>query len=238
MRLKTIWPDTAGLRVAGFGYTTPYLRPFVDKAERVMALMPSMQGAHPWPHLSSKEKNCVTLFDETRLPLETASLDRVLLIHSLEFSGFLSQYLGEIWRVMKSNARLLVVVPSRGGFWARAEWSPFGQGTPYSAAQLCQYLREHRFIHENTHEALFMPPLRWTPILKAGFMLENIGSQYLPIMPGVHIVEATKQIYARPTPSQGSKVMVGGRLFAPKAIGQGAKAIRDALLFDFADHSR
>lgn len=235
-RLKQIWPSVAGLRVAGFGYATPYLRPFVADAERVLALMPSMQGAHLWPHVNSHEKNLVALFEETHIPLETASLDRVLLIHNLEFSGFVGHYLSEIWRVLKSNGRLLVVVPSRSGFWARAEWSPFGQGTPFSVAQICQYLRDHRFIHENTHEALFMPPLRMTPVLKAGFMLEDIGRRYCPILPGLHIVEATKQVYAKASPGPGSKVLVGGRLFTPRPAAQNVKIGRHSSAFDCNEH--
>ena len=33
-RLRQIWPNVEGLRLLGFGYATPYLRPFLLEAER------------------------------------------------------------------------------------------------------------------------------------------------------------------------------------------------------------
>ncbi len=42
--LRTLWPDTTGMVVAGFGFAVPVLRPFFTDAERVMGLMPSQHG--------------------------------------------------------------------------------------------------------------------------------------------------------------------------------------------------
>ncbi len=177
-RIRAFWPDVKSLRVMGCGYASPYLRIFMEEAERVLALMPAGQGAHHWPanaikseyNASQPEKNLVCLAEESELPIETASVDRVLLIHDLEFSEHLKENLGEIWRVLKSNGRLLVIVPNRSGFWARADWSPFGQGTPYSASQIHGYLRDNLFIHERTEEALFVPPVKFSLFLP--FVLE------------------------------------------------------------------
>ena len=61
-RIQSFWPDVKGMRIAGNGYATPYLRTFMDDAERVIALMPAAQGAHPWPYNSSpEEKNLVQI---------------------------------------------------------------------------------------------------------------------------------------------------------------------------------
>jgi hypothetical protein len=49
-RLRLVWPDVTGMRVLGLGYATPYLRPFLAEAERVVAVMPAEQGVLPWPH--------------------------------------------------------------------------------------------------------------------------------------------------------------------------------------------
>ena len=48
-RIRMIWPDVTGLRMLGVGYATPYLQPFRDEAERVVALMPAAQGVLQWP---------------------------------------------------------------------------------------------------------------------------------------------------------------------------------------------
>ena len=43
-RIRELWPSTSGLSVLGLGYATPYLRPFRERAERVVAVMPANQG--------------------------------------------------------------------------------------------------------------------------------------------------------------------------------------------------
>lgn len=215
-RIAEFWPDVRGLSVMGYGYPSPYLRMFLNgDAERVFGIMPAGQGAHAWPQ---NERNLIALSEETELPIETNSIDRVLMIHSLEFAELMKPNLQEIWRVLKSNGRLLVVVPNRNGLWARGDWSPFGQGTPYSATQIIHYLKDNLFIHERTEEGLFMPPYKATMLMKSAGMFEYLGRNILPFGAGVHMVEASKQIYARPTDQGGSNVSVRGRRLFGKPV--------------------
>jgi len=190
--IRDIWPGTKGLRIMGRGYALPYLSLFEEECERLFSVMPREQGAYHWP---SEEKNLTLLASESELPLEPASVDRILLMHDLEFAEHLRPSLAEIWRVLKPNGRLLVIVPNRAGMWSHAEWSPFGTGTPYTLSQICYYLKDNMFIQERTREALFMPPLRFSAALKSADFLEKIGSTFLPFAGGVHIVEASKQLY-------------------------------------------
>src|SRR5690349_12185418 len=80
-RIREMWPDQTGLRILGVGYAVPYLRGISDNAERMFALMPPARGVHAWPE---GEKNLAALAGEAEWPLETESVDRILLIHSLE----------------------------------------------------------------------------------------------------------------------------------------------------------
>src|SRR5258708_12718725 len=48
-RLREMWPDIQGQRLLGLGYATPFLRPFLADAERVLAMMPEGQGVLPCP---------------------------------------------------------------------------------------------------------------------------------------------------------------------------------------------
>ncbi len=215
-RIREFWPDIRDLRVLGCGYATPYLRMYKEEegAERVLAIMPAAQGAHDWPE---EGPCCVTLAEPAELPIETNSIDRIILIHDVEFSEFLKSYLQEIWRVLKSNGRILVVVPNRAGFWARADWCPFGLGTPYSASQIEYYLRDNLFVHERTEGALFLPPIRSQLVIKSAAFFEKHGRRYFPFMAGVFLVEASKQIYATADRGGGSKVSVRGRgILLPK----------------------
>ena len=211
-RLREIWPDVAGMRLMGCGYPMPFLRAYEEKAERVFAFSPRAQGIHSWPQEGA---NLVALAEEEALPFESASIDRILLVHTLEFSEMLGPFMAELWRVLKADGRLLIVVPNRMGLWARADWSPLGQGRPFSVSQLCRYLRDNRFIHERTEEALFMPPLQSTLLLKAAGTFETLGKTIMPIAAGVHIVEASKQLYA--PVDRGTKASAKPRgMLAPK----------------------
>lgn len=213
------------MRVLGCGYATPYLRAFHGEAERVLAVMPAAQGAHQWPagkQKGEKERNLVCLSEEAELPFENSSIDRILLVHHLEFSESLQPFLEEIWRVLKADGRILVIVPNRSGLWARADWSPFGQGTPYNASQITYYLHDNGFVHERTQEALFLPPLKMTLLLKSARWLERFGPMILPFVSGVHIVEASKQVFARVDRGSRSRVKIRGRgSFVGRPVPQG-----------------
>src|SRR5579872_7040588 len=94
--IRARWNHTAGLRVLGIGYATPYLGLFREEAERCLALMPAPQGVVRWP---SSKPALAALVEEDELPLTDAAVDRVLLIHALEMSADPAELLREVWRV-------------------------------------------------------------------------------------------------------------------------------------------
>lgn len=194
-RIREIWPDAKGQTVLGLGYATPFLRPFRDEAQRVIAIMPSQQGVLSWPR---DGKGLVCLADEAELPLQDVSVDRVLLVHALECTEQLRAMLNEIWRVLDANGKLLVVVPNRRGIWARLDRTPFGHGHPYSPSQLSRLLREAMFTPTLTAHALYVPPSDSPMLLRSALAIERLGERWFPRFAGVVLVEATKQIYARP----------------------------------------
>jgi len=168
---------------------------FREEAERVIAVMPSSQGVLPWP---LEGPNAVTLADEGELPLQDYSIDRVLLVHGLEYSEQVRPLLTEIWRVLAGGGRLLVVVPNRRGIWARIDGTPFGQGHPYTPSQLSRLLREVDFTPERVASALFVPPNGSRVMLRSANAVERIGERWFTTFAGVSMVEATKQLYAKP----------------------------------------
>ncbi|MDH3474388.1 MAG: class I SAM-dependent methyltransferase [Rhodospirillales bacterium] len=191
--LRTLWPDLHGQSLLGLGYATPYLRQFCGEAERIIACMPASQGVLHWP---PEGPGVVALTDETDLPLPDYSVDRVLLVHALESTEQMRAMLDEVWRVMTSNGRLLVVVPNRRGIWARIDRTPFGWGHPYSRAQLSRVLRDHLFTPTRTERALYIPPTRSRTLLRSAIAWERLGQRLFPTFSGVIMAEAGKQIYA------------------------------------------
>lgn len=192
--IKDFWPDCSGLRIMGFGFAGAYLKSFKLEAERVFAIMPSTMGVDYWPR---NEQNLVCLSEEYNFPLETNSVDRIIVIHSLEFTDHLNPAYEELWRVLKSTGRMIVVVPNRMGFWSRADWSPFGQGTPYTASQVRKLLIDHKFVHERTKKVLYVPPFFRSLFLPLAQIFEVMGQYICPALCGVHMVEVSKQIYAK-----------------------------------------
>ena len=146
------------------------------------------------------------VFDE-ELPLPDSSVDRVLMVHALEFAENPRETLKELWRVLAPGGRLVIVVPNRRGMWARFEHTPFGSGRPYSRGQLTTLLRETNFTPGAQTEALFFPPCRNRQMLRLLRGIDKAGRKLMPIFSGVIMVEAQKRLY------QGLPVAV--RCFAP-----------------------
>ena len=109
-RVRRNWPDLTGQRGLSIGYGVPYMRHIKDRAERTLATMPESQGVIRWP---PNERNLAVLADERKLPFPDNSMDRVLLVHAIEFTEHLRPMLRETWRVLASGGRLLVVAPNR-----------------------------------------------------------------------------------------------------------------------------
>ena len=213
--VRTAWPDTRGMSVAGIGYPIPYLRPFRDEAERVVAVMPAQQGVRRWPVDGS---NVVSLASEDNLPLPDVSMDRILLVHALECSEQLRKLLREIWRIMADGGRVLIVVPNRRGIWARMDHTPFGHGHPYTPGQVSRLLRDNLFQPESSVAGLFVPPTRSRMALASAGPIERLGTRWFQTIGGLLFIEAQKQIYAgspalpaaEPAGTRGYVRVVGG----------------------------
>lgn len=193
--IDRIWPDVNGYRVMGCGYALPYLENIAKQnPERVIAMMPTGQGAQYWP---IDEKNVSFFCDEESFPIENASIDRALLVHHLEGCNDLRASVREIWRVLKANGRLLVIVPNRLGAWAHAEWSPFGHGRPFTTMQVFDLLCKNLFEQSCHTSALFVPPIPDSPVMmRSAHLIERMGGVILPFVAGVHIIEVNKRVFA------------------------------------------
>jgi SAM-dependent methyltransferase len=194
--ISSVWPDLRGMRLLGLGYATPFLATIAPHTERSVALMPASLGVLGWP---SEGPNSVALGDEGELPFADYSIDRVLIVHAVETSEQIGPMLKETWRVLAGGGRVLIIAPNRRGIWARLERTPFGFGRPYTMSQLSQLLRDERFTPIGFNTALFIPPLRKRIVLRSAPAWERIGKRWFPSFAGVVLIEATKQIYAKPT---------------------------------------
>lgn len=181
---------TSGLCVLGIGYATPYLAGI--QAQRVLAFMPATQGVVHWP---CNGHSASALVDPTMMPLPDACVDRILVIHALETGEHPRDLLEEIWRILAPGGRVIIVAPSRTGLWARLDTTPFGNGHPYSRGQLHDLLQETLFLPVFWGEALYVPPFSSASLLRSAPAFERIAGRFSLPGGGVHVVEATKQLY-------------------------------------------
>ena len=135
------------------------------------------------------------LVDQFSLPLPDAAVDRVLLVHALEMCDDPEGLLREAWRVLSPSGRMIAVIPNRRGVWTRTDNTPFGHGRPYSRSQITQLLRQTWFTPASWGEALFMPPVANSWFLRSAMAWERVGEALSMPFAGVHVVEATKQVY-------------------------------------------
>ena len=194
-RLAALWPALPGQSVLGLGWAAPYLGLWRDEAQRCIGLVPS--HIHDAQGLRPDRSPCATLLaEEERLPFPDDSFDRVLLVHGLEAAENARRLLREVWRVLRDDGRLLLVVPNRTGLWAHLDRTPFGHGQPYSRGQIERLLARHLFRAERREAALFVPPYGLGRIGSAAPALEGAGRTLCPRLAGVFIVEAEKDLFA------------------------------------------
>src|ERR1700677_325095 len=192
-RLALLWPELAGQSVLGIGFAAPYLRPWREQAGRCIALTPAQAGVARWP-LGARNLSCTA--EEDSLPFADLTFDRILLVHGLENAENARRLLREVWRVLKDDGRLLIVVPNRAGMWAYRENTPFGHGLPYSTGQLGRLLAGGLFRIERRDAALWMPPSRMRLVLRSAPLFERAGRRMAPGLAGVTLTEAVKDVYA------------------------------------------
>lgn len=195
-RLLQLWPEARGQSLAGYGFAVPLLRPYLHDARRIVGLMPGPQGVMQWP---AGLPNVSVLCEETRWPLDTGHVDRLVVMHGLETSDRPGDLLEECWRVLGPGGRAIFVVPNRAGLWSRSDATPFGFGRPYTLGQLETQLRSQDFTVERHVAALFAPPSARRFWLKSAALMERVGGR-LPTMlaGGVFMVEVSKRQGAQP----------------------------------------
>lgn len=210
-RLRDFWPAAKGLRLLGYGFAVPYLRPFQGEAERVIAAMPALQGVVGWP----ADKPASLLCEEDALPFPDLFFDRILVVHGLEGAERLRPLLRQLWRVLAPEGRLLIVAPNRASLWAQVQTSPFGTGRPFSKGELAQLLRDSLFEPGRWDRALYAPPL--SALVGTGTGWERLGARLAAGLGGVHMVEASKSIYAAapwlPAESRRARLKIAGQDF-------------------------
>lgn len=190
------WPEIGDEVILGVGYAPPLLRVLErgqGKGTILAALMPADQGAIYWPvHTDNRS----VLADELMPPFAPNSVQRVVMLHAVEFHAQPEELLKAYWQQLVPGGRLLLVLPNKRGLWARIGRSPFARGTAFRMGDAKDLLEEAQFTLRDARTVLFVPPTTHGWWWRVSASIEWLGNLVLPGFGGVLVLEAEKQIYA------------------------------------------
>ena len=190
-------PPQPGSITVALGYGLPYLAHLEahypsNTSAQFLAFMPAQQGVCHWPSI---EDSRTCLVDPYRLPLADASVERVILVHSLEHANRPANLLREAWRVLVPGGQAIVVVPNRLRTWSTAEATPFGHGRPYSKHQLFALMNDQMLPPEDWETLLMQPPFKWPGATRFMRISEKLIAPLGRALGGALLVSARKQVY-------------------------------------------
>ena len=135
------------------------------------------------------------------LPLQSDSVDVMLLPHTLEFEPDPHEVLREVGRVLRGEGELLVL-----GFEPLGSWSlrnaftrggcPPGLRRTISESRLADWLKLLGFEVGTAERFLYAPPVRALHTGKARDWLERIGRRAWPRMSGAYLLHARKRVHS------------------------------------------
>ena len=177
----------------GIGYATPYLGLFREEAERCLAFMPAAQGVVKWP---SARPTLSALVDEIDLPLTDARSIACCWCTRWKCRTIRRRCCancGACWPPAAACSRWCRTGAASGRAWTRRRSAMAGR---IRARRSPSLLRETWFTPTGWSEALYVPPIGRGWFLRSA---RRLGAHRRHAArrrsPGVHIVEATKQVY-------------------------------------------
>ena len=150
-------------------------------------------GILAWTKDEGVNTACV---DSGSFPCATDVFEQIFVSHALEYVADKAGFLSEIWRCLKGEGELVMIVPHRRSLWALSDKTPFGQGTPFSRRQLKLILEQAGFEQIQIKHSLYMPPFgtRLPVAMRSRFHL--IGRIGWAMFGGVLIAVAKKRLYS------------------------------------------
>ncbi|CAO5681973.1 MAG: hypothetical protein HEEMFOPI_00660 [Holosporales bacterium] len=204
-------PSLKDKTILGMGYAVPYLDEGLFLNNTVLSFMSDSFGGHPWPNTPISK---VALIHDWLIPLKNHSVDYIVMVHSVEFTAHIQSYFQEVWRILKKDGKILIILPSRLSFWSVMENTPFGFGHPYTMTQGLHLLEKNGFVETKQKRLLYNLPIQSSLIRSFFKPIEWLGPYLFKKLAGVNIIFAEKKTFsfsfktiketaleAKPTPS-------------------------------------
>ncbi|MBM5810992.1 MAG: class I SAM-dependent methyltransferase [Gammaproteobacteria bacterium] len=136
----------------------------------------------------------------TSLPLQTDSVDVLLLPHTLEFVDDPHELLREAGRVLNGEGELIALAFEPLGGWSLRDALTRGGFPPglrrlVSARRLTDWLRLVGFEVGRAERYQYAPPLAGLQAGRAGALFERLGRKAWPRLSGAYLLRARKRVY-------------------------------------------
>ena len=135
------------------------------------------------------------------LPIQSDSIDAVILPHTLEFEPDPHEALREVERVLVGEGHVVIT-----GFEPLSSWAlrhhftpggfPPGIGRLLSVRRLCDWLKLLGFEILDTQRYLYTPPVVRGQRGRPQVYLEHAGRKLWPRLSGAYLLKARKRVYA------------------------------------------
>ncbi len=187
--IKEIWPSAENhlaqhQTILGFGNAAPYLSVF-NKNNLIFNLIIN-------EHLSTKSRGEISLDAEAKIPLAEDSIDKVIVIHCLEFQEDFENILKEIWHVLKPSGKVIFIIPNKNSLWSKLNFSPFFQGKSFSHIKIQKSISEYMFSILQIESTLHFFPNLYKIFPRILIKTDKISSKFC--LGGVILLEAEKRL--------------------------------------------
>lgn len=128
------------------------------------------------------------------LPIQSESMDIVLLMHVLETTKHPGTVLQEAYRVLRPNGLLIVLGWNPFGVWRLFQQRIPHHNRYYAASKIKRYLRKARFEVTSHDTICFRPPVQNEALAEKYQWLETVGQLLMPYAGAVYLLTATKNM--------------------------------------------
>lgn len=137
-----------------------------------------------------KEDRCFYPFGEEAFNKDI--FRSIAMVHTLELSDNPSRLLLDAWDCLEGEGTIHIIVPNRAGFWARRDKTPFGEGQPFSHAQITRLINEAGFRVKEIEPFLYTMPSHKKIWLKIAPLMERVMPFIFAPLGGMLYIRATK----------------------------------------------
>ena len=192
-KISSLWPVFNNSRNAVIGFGTPFINIFNSNIQRLFFLIPRKFGLYNFP---SSEKNLTVSINDTTLPIEDLSTDRLLVINFFEYLFDHKKFLREAWRILDKDGEIIIITPNTFGLWRFFYKKKFKSLRTFSSHELSSLLQNNFFTPTNIEYSIFLPPIKNKYLTRKIKFFEFFNNRLTKYFSGIIIIKGKKNYLA------------------------------------------